>query len=137
MATTTKKQPITERVKTFEDACSVLNIDPAAVISNFEFFPEHHRKAMAAHAKLIIIAEALNEGYRPDWNNNSEYKYYPWFDMEDADKSQAGSGFSFGDYVYWLTDSNVGSRLCFKTRELAKYAGEQFKELYKDYFLFI
>ena len=32
-----------------------------------------------ARRKLETITEALNEGWRPDWNNTNEYKYFPWF----------------------------------------------------------
>lgn len=119
------------KIKTFEDACASLNLDPTSVIPDFSSFPENDRKAMIAHAKLIIINQALNEGWKPDWSNDDEYKYYPWFDMEES----ASGGFSYSASDSWHTATYVGSRLCFQSRELAKYAGTQFKELYEDYFV--
>ena len=119
------------KIKTFEDACEALELDAKKVIPDFSMFPEKHQKAMVAHAKLIIIAEALNEGWEPDWGNREWDKYYPWFDMGGS----SGSGFAYVGYAHWDSASACGSRLCFKSRELAEYAGEQFKELYKDYFL--
>lgn len=120
-----------EKIKTFEDACKALNLDSEKVLPDFSNYPSHHAKAMMAHAKLVIIAEALNEGGTPDWNNGKYDKYYPWFKMGGS----SGSGFSFDSHGGWDSHSDCGSRLCFKTRELAKYAGTQFEDLYKEYFL--
>ncbi len=118
-------------IKTFEDACKVLGI--GIEVPEVSALPEKHRNAIVAHYKLVIIAQALNEGWEPDWSNDDEYKYYPWFDMS----SGSGSGFSCVDYDYSLSISSVGSRLCFKSWKLAKYAGQQFEDLYKDYFTVI
>ena len=116
-------QKITDRIKTFNDACEALSIDPTKQIP--AQVPGSDGEAIKAYAMMFIIARALNEGWKPDWNNSSQYKYYPWFDM------RAGSGFSGTFYVFSVTDACVGSRLCFKSRELAEYAGTQFVELYK------
>ena len=119
-------------IKTFEDACKALKLDPEKVIPDFSMFPEKHQKAMIAHAKLIIIAQALNGDWKPDWKNWEQWKYTPWFDMEN---SSSGSGFSYLDCADWHAGSCVGSRLCFKSRDLAEYAGKQFLDLYRDYFV--
>ena len=126
-----------EDIKTFEDACQVLGLDPKKAIPDFSVFPKQHQKAMEAHAKLIIISDALNtvenggKRWIPDWTNSKWDKYYPWFDMG----SSSGVGFSYCVYDYWRSDSYVGSRLCFKSSDLAEYAGEQFEDLYKAYFV--
>ena len=119
-------------IKTFEDACKTQNLNPETVIPDFSEYPEEDRKALIAHAKLVIIAKAINEGWKPDWSNSNQWKYYPWFDM---DSSPSGGGVSCSDCDYWSTNSIVGSRLCFETREKAKYAGQQFEILYKEYFV--
>ena len=82
--------------------------------------------------ELIVIAKALNEGWTPDWQNDNQYKYFPWFDM---DNSSSAGRFSFlaSDSLY--SYSLVGSRLCFKSEELADYAGTQFLELYRELFV--
>jgi hypothetical protein len=117
-------------IKTFDDACKVLNLE-TTIIPDFSLFPKEEQEAMQAHTKLIIIAKAINGDWIPDWTNSDEYKYYPWFEMG----SSSGVGFSFGDCDDWFTNSIVGSRLCFETREKAKYAGKQFEDLYKSYFV--
>lgn len=124
---------ITSKIKTFEDACSHLNI--GTDLPEVGNLPEKHRSALQAHYKLIIIAQALNDGWEPNWNDWNEYKYYPWPDVDaDADRP-AGFGLSHFGYVYWYSITHVGSRLCYRTRELARYAFNQFKELYEEYFL--
>ena len=80
---------ITDRVKSFEDACQVLGI--STNVPEVKGLPRKHQKAIIANYKLIIIAEALNEGWKPNWQDSDEYKYYPWFDMSNP----AGVGCSY------------------------------------------
>ena len=76
---------------------------------------------------LILIAKALNGNWKPDWNDINEYKWFPYF--------QYSSGFRFSyantDYFYWLALAYVGSRLCFKSKQIAEYAGKIFIEQYE------
>jgi hypothetical protein len=114
---------ITDRIKTIEDALSLKGITREDVVSNNDTPDE------AAYKLLKVVAEVLNEGWTPDWTNNDQYKYYPWFDMH------SGSGLSFYVYDGRSSSSCVGSRLFFKSRQLAEYAGKQFIDLYKDFFI--
>lgn len=121
------------QIKTFEEACAALKLDPS-VLPDVSMLPEKHQKSVTAFYKLTIIAEAMNEGWQPNWKNDNEWKYFPWFDM-NPEEDESGLGLSYYDYVSTASDSSVGSRLCFRTRELARQAGEQFIELYRDLFL--
>lgn len=116
-----------ENIKTYEDACAHLQLDPTS-LPDFSSAPENHRKALLAHYKLVIINQALNNGWKPDWSNTDERKWYPWFVMK------AGFGFSSPAYVTWFSRTGVGSRLCFQTEALAEYAGKTFESLYQEYF---
>jgi hypothetical protein len=118
------------KIKTFEAACKKLKLNPDKVLPNVSVYPEGHQKAMTAFAKLVLIAMVLNDGWIPNWQDNNEWKYYPWFDME-KDKSNP-SGFRLNGATYCYTFSDAGSRLCFKSRELAEYAGKQFEAEYRD-----
>lgn len=117
---------ITDRVKSFEDACQVLGI--STNVPEVKGLPRKHQKAIIANYKLIVIAEALNEGWKPNWQDSDEYKYYPWFDMSNP----AGVGYSNTYYTASHTSANVGSRLCLKNRELAIYFGQTFTDLFND-----
>jgi hypothetical protein len=120
-------------IKTFEDACKALNYDASAI--SITGIHAKHQKAIEAHAKLIIIAEAINEGWRPDWNNSNEYKYQLWPDIEEDETKPSGFGLSYGGCDHWGTDASVGSRLCFQSREKARYCFDTFIDLWEAYFL--
>jgi hypothetical protein len=122
---------IMDRVKSFEDACQIVQpSENLKVLLNYPGIDKIMNTARAG-AKLMIITKALNEGWFPDWTNVDEYKYYPWFYMDKNKYSP--SGFGLYDVAYDRSNSDVGSRLCFKSEELAKYAATQFNDLYKEY----
>ena len=121
---------IKDKVKSFEDACKVLDITPSVPVVTG--IPEKYQKPLIANYQLMVIAEALNEGWTPDWSNGEWDKWYPWFDM---DASSSAGRFSFYAAVNRYSCSLVGSRLCFKSEELADYAGTQFLELYRELFV--
>ncbi|MDR3057744.1 MAG: hypothetical protein LBU84_06345, partial [Prevotella sp.] len=77
---------------------------------------------------LKVIAKALNEGWEPNWSDDNQYKYYPWLIYSDS-----SAAFRFDCTGYARTITDVGSRLCFKARDLAAYAGTQFIDMYNDY----
>lgn len=118
---------ITERVKTFEDACEVLGLDPGNILSATVKDENAHKHVapLEAFLKLRIISEALNEGWEPDWSDSNQYKYFPLFENID-------SGFRFYGSSNPYRYSSVGSRLCFKNRKLSDYAGTQFCDLYNQ-----
>ena len=120
---------IKDKVKSFEDACKVLDITPSVPVVTG--IPEKYQKPLIANYQLMVIAEALNEGWTPDWSNGEWDKWHPWFDM---DASSSAGRFSFGAAAYLRSNSGVGSRLCFKSKDLATYAGTQFLDIYKDFF---
>jgi len=122
-----------KKIKTFEGACKALKIKPT--LPDYSAIPEKHRKALLAHYKLIIITQALNEGWEPNWSDINEYKYFPWFEVKATKAKPSGVGFSYSCYGAWRTLTYCGSRLCFKNRELVMYAIEQFKKLYVEYYL--
>ena len=121
---------IKDKVKSFEDACKVLDITPSVPVVTG--IPEKYQKPLIANYQLMVIAEALNEGWTPDWSNGEWDKWYPWFNMNDS--SSAGR-FSFYGADVQYSFSGVGSRLCFKSEALADYAGTQFLELYRELFV--
>lgn len=121
---------IIDRVKTFEDALNIVGIEDEDdyILLNYKG-KNVGILAQVASLKLSIIAKALNEGWIPDWNNSSQYKYYPWFKSDGS-----GSGWVYDGCFGWYSVSGVGSRLTFKTRELAVYSGRQFIDLYSAMF---
>lgn len=155
-------RPITERVKTLEDAIEVLGEDHT-LVRQYHLYEqqmngnEKDMRDLTAFLKLRIITAALNQGWAPDWTNGDEYKYYPWFclytedeynDLDDDDKEKCcrvvgrsgGSASAYGGLVCAgaghassYSGAHDGSRLAFKTRELALYAGKHFVDLWCDF----
>ena len=109
---------IIDRVKTYEDALEVLRRD--------HFDEKNLYPREIARIKLEIITEALNEGWRPNLSNHQEYKWYPYFTWS---YSGLGCSLSFGSPA--IANTFFGVRLLLKSKELADYTGEQFKDLYE------
>lgn len=119
--------PVTERIKTYEDACRELDIP---------LMPERCKgmtEDEAAYYSLKVIAKALNEGWEPDWSNINQKKWSPWFKVTDT--NPAGLSCSNTINAVSSTAAIIGSHLCFKTSALAEYAGTQFIKLYEKYLL--
>jgi hypothetical protein len=116
-------------IKSFEDACKKLGIDQGAPMTGLIL--EELKKPIIAAYKLMVIYMAINNGWKPDWSNYNQGKYYPWFEVLSS-----GFGFSGSSFGYILTITCVGSRLCTDTLEKALYIGKQFETEYKDFFLY-
>jgi len=123
-----EKKEATERIKTFEDA---LKETGRPNVPEFSDVPYDLRDYFKAQYKATVITEALNEEWRTDWKDENQIKYIPLF------WSKSPSGFAFYDTRNHCTNPRAGSayRLCFRTRALAKYAGEQFLDIWKDLIL--
>lgn len=75
-------QDIKDKVKTFEDAVAILG-DEHPLVAQFRVIESSFKEAdnnlhLFAYARLVIIAEALNEGWKPKFDGD-ECRYYPWF----------------------------------------------------------
>lgn len=149
-------RPVTERIKTFEDAVKATGITLPLDDNQLSCFP----KDVVAYMKLRIIAAALN-GLTEDTLDEfpkfatDEYAWHPWFylytqeeidNMNEEKKkniwmvcgysdngsalglASAPSNFAWSDsYLY------VSARLAVKSEELAKYFGQQFIDIWSDY----
>lgn len=124
-------EEITDRVKTYEDACKVLGVEP---INEQNAKAQGFRSDEIARRKLETIAAALNEGWKPDWNNTDQYKYYPYFYIQENAKGKGSAGLSYASTFRTAstTLAYFGSRLCFYASRLARYAGNQFTDLYEQ-----
>ena len=85
---------VTERIKTFEDACNELGEDHPVVsvydalvsrANGEQSLAEWMGKDVVAFLKLRIITEALNEGWHPKFTED-ECRYYPWFYIYTKEK---------------------------------------------------
>ena len=146
-----------ERVKTFEDACKVLGEEHFYVQEyknvaniNFDFTQD-----IIAYFKLRIICAALNEGWKPTFDEN-EQRYYPWFYIYTKEEYKELNEYEKKEYYDLLWSNNnmnavddlvfvymfssgsnsnayYGVRLAFKTRELAESCGKQFINIWANF----
>ena len=150
-------RPVTERIKTFTDACNALG-DEHPLVTQYRLTAGAYKgdpmtEDFIAYLKLRIIVAALNEGWEPKFTKD-EYRYFPWFyfyTKEEYDKldyeekgrcvlrsgcntsSRDGFVLCSANYGASSSSTNSGSRLALRTRELAAYAGRQFTEEWADF----
>lgn len=122
-------QKITDRVKTYEDACHELSTSPLDENKLMELGLTKHD---IAYQKLTTIIKALNEGWVPDVCDDRVYRWYPWFNTNGSPSSFA---FDASDYDDATADAGSGSRLCLKNKELSEYCGKQFIDLWKQFII--
>lgn len=149
------KKNITNRIKTFDDALEELGPNHPLVKEYKALCKADVTEDTIVYSRLCVITAAMNEGWTPRFVKG-EKRYFPYFylytneeisRMSEEEKSRVvfrsgGSAFAFGgvSFAFALYDSAnvrayIGSRLAFKTEELAEYAGKQFTKLYAEYLL--
>ena len=155
------KRPVTERVKTFEDACSELGETNVLVQAyrTAEFNISGNLKDILdviAYIKLRIICAALNEGWKPQFTEH-ELRWYPWFTLWTEEELKDKSEEWKADKKLWLfggtsanasacglasaasrgawasSRSDCSARLAVKSEELAEYFGKQFIDIWADF----
>ena len=146
-------RPVAERIKTVEDALRSLGTSEEDIPDFFNKF-ESLGNDVVAYMKLRVIAEALNEGWKPSFTVN-EYRWYPWFvfytkdEIDNMDEEERKRLWLFGGASYlgsscglayssslpaWsFVSSSLSARLAVKSEELADYFGKQFIGIWADY----
>lgn len=152
-------QDIKDKVKTFEDAVAILG-DEHPLVAQFRVIESSFKEAdnnlhLFAYARLVIIAEALNEGWKPKFDGD-ECRYYPWFyiytkkEYEELDEDEkkdcrvvgrsgdnagasGGVVYAYANIASSFSMAHNGSRLAFKERELAEYCGKQFIDIWEKF----
>ena len=146
---------ITKRIKTFEDACEALGNEHPYVKEYLNTVNINISQDLISYLKLRIITEALNEGWKPTFDEG-EYRYYPWFytytkeeyDVLDEDEKEkcriplmsGDNPYAVGNFIFQnkvdaglYTITSYSVRLFLKTEQLAKYCGEQFFDIWINF----
>ena len=118
-----------DRIKTYEDACKELGREP---YDEKQLEKLGLTKNDIAYQKIVVIVEALNEGWKPDVCDSNVERWYPWFKPLGSPSSFA---FCDSSYDYEFAFAGSGSRLALKSEQLADYCGKQFLELWKEMLL--
>lgn len=140
---------ITDKIKTFVDAVEMLGIDNQKVKDYLDLDNRKCAKDIIAFARLKIIAEALNEGWKPKYDI-LEGSYYTSFDFiteEEYEKLKENEKKKC--LVFSLPNKEIkiaivssklsvtceAFKISLKSRELAEYLGQQFIGIWKDYLI--
>ena len=147
-------RPVTERIKTFEDAVKATGMTLPFDDNQLSYLP----KDVVAYMKLRVIAAALNELHEATLDEfpkftTDEYRWYPWFylytqeeiDKMDEEKKKklwlfggpsscgAPCGLASADSCDAWSSSSRSARLAVKSEALANYFGQQFIDIWSDY----
>ena len=151
--------PVTERIKTFTDAVEELGSEHPLVK---QYMAANGNEAFTrntiAYMKLLIIAAALNEGWRPQFSEY-EYRWSPWFTLwteeELKEKSEewkakhklvlfggssdngasCGRAYVLSNVAWSGANSSISARLAVKSEEISDYFGNQFIDIWEEYLL--
>lgn len=143
------KIDIKERVKCLEGAITALGMDNQAVNDYYAIARKTSAKDIVAFAKLRVIAEALNEEWKPnsDIYTGNYYTSFILYTEEEYNELDAKKKFDClvicrtnKENIYAEVDSklavsyvDIDNKISFKSRELARYCGRQFFDIWKDY----
>ena len=149
-------RPVTERIKTFEDAVIATGMKLPLDDNQLSCFP----KDVVAYMKLRVIAAALNELHETTLDEfpkftTDEYRWYPWFYLytqEEIDKmdeekkkrlwlfgggshngASCGLAYAPSNDTWSYSYADISARLAVKSEALAKYFGQQFIDIWADY----
>ena len=143
------KIDIKERVKCLEGAITALGMENQAVKDYYAIARKTSAKDIVAFTKLRVIAEALNEEWKPNsdiWTGNyyTSFVLYTKEEFEELEEKKKLECLeicrSDKEKIYAEVDSKLAvsyvdsdDKISFKSRELARYCGRQFFDIWKDY----
>lgn len=151
--------PVTERIKTFTDSVEELGCEHPLVKQYMAANGnESFTRNTIAYMKLLIIADSLNEGWKPQFTEY-EYRWFPWFTLwteeELKEKSEewkanhklwlfggtsnlgalCGLAFATSANAWATARSYISARLAVKSDDIAHYFGKQFIDIWAEYLL--
>lgn len=134
-------------IKTVHDAFEHLGLDAIEFDQKFENVPDHVRSYM----KLEIITRALNDGWEPplDCETLSYYNYVYLLTDAEAERwwwddnhiqihyqrpdGSCGLACAYSYDAWSPSHAGLGSRLAYKSRELASYSLKTFSRLWESF----
>lgn len=108
-------------IKSLGDAINYLGEKDEDVI---ELQKTNHAGLDSSFITCIVIFKALNQGWKPNWQDENEPKYQIFWNMKT------------NHYDYWndyYSASDVPSSLCLKNKELCEHVKEYFSKEYSKY----
>ncbi len=109
---------------TYSKVCKKLG-EEELTINDFKFLHEDDRAKILAKAQIAQLERFFNQGWVPNWKDQSESKYYPYFEYK------AGHGWVFDAY-YFHCYYSYGEVAFYKDAKTAEFVGKTFLSIYKQ-----
>lgn len=119
-------------MKTKEQALKQLGLEEFAEPTITGIQPEKAEILKAVYDSLIM-SEAIREDYVPDYNDENQLKWEPWYYLRKDNSNP--SGFRFYDSIYSRTGTHsvlgplLSQSSSSKSDELGKYMENRFREI--------
>jgi len=118
---------LSDRIKTLGNVYNELNQIPLK-ISDYLFLLEKDREQSLYIQYQLDIIKCFNQGWKPDFTNIHEHKYYLWWERKRTGWLLGGVG------ICQYGNSALGAGFYFKNREDAAFCATQFKEIFTKTF---
>jgi hypothetical protein len=119
---------IMDRVKSVEDAISVLGEGHEEVVELNKLVRNKHNEKTILRQECIVLMTALNQTWIPNWCDSNEEKHYPVYIKKD-------NKLVFIRSDYRNSNSHGGLYLCFHSKALSNYFGKTFDDKYNKMML--
>lgn len=108
---------------TYSKVCKELG-EKELLVGDFSFLPLERRIKALNQAKIQQLEKFFNEGWVPNWKDQSENKYYPYFTLN----SSGGLGFDGSSYRRSGFSAVAGF---YKDQETSDFIGRNFIDIYE------
>jgi len=89
---------------------------------------DKHERSTNAFFVLSKLADIKNGDWQADWTDESQDKWFPWFDARN-------SKFVFGSSGRGSWGCDFSARMCFKSEEVSNKFAQENTDLYKEWML--
>lgn len=113
-----------KQLTNFEKCCEANGDSACQMISKWGIVG--HTESQIAGFKLEYCIKTINQGWKPDWSNTNERKWYNWFGY----KGSHGEWFLPGT-DYYCSCSCISGGFFYQTEEKARHGAKYFLEYYK------
>lgn len=120
-----KPKNLLKDVKSFDDVLKISKKTLQQILPYQNPTTENQIK-LNALSKIQLIEEVLNDGWKPDWSNTSEYKWHIWFEFKKT------TGWVVCGSVFLLSVSDGGVSF-FKNKEISDFVSKTFIKEYKEF----
>jgi|SRR6185437_10615038 len=125
-----------QQIKTWEDVCEGLQIDPVKSLEFLQYMDADDREHHEFDFKLKKLAKLAWGNVEADFRKGRQEKWFPLFNGNLSDKP-SGFGFLRSHSYYGHTCTVVGARLSYPSEAWADCAGREFEDWYRKAYVVV